>query len=43
MRSFITYTAHQILGRWAGSIARVGEMRNAYSILFEKTRGEETT
>jgi alpha-tubulin suppressor-like RCC1 family protein len=28
---------------WAGNEAHMGEMRNAYKVLFRKSEGEETT
>jgi hypothetical protein len=29
--------------RWAGHVARMGEKRNAYTIIGGKARGKETT
>jgi hypothetical protein len=43
VRNFITCTLHQMLiksGRWAGHVACIGEMRNAYKILVGKPAGK---
>jgi len=44
MRSFITCTLHHVIRviktrrmRWAGHVARMGVMRNAYKIVVGKT------
>jgi len=37
IRSLLTYTLHQ---GWAGHVARLEEMRNAYTILIGKPEGE---
>jgi hypothetical protein len=48
MRSFVTFTLHQIMFRviksrtmgWARHVADMGEMRNAYNILVGKPEGK---
>jgi hypothetical protein len=48
MRSFIMCTFHQVIRviksrrmRWAGYVARMGEMRNTYRILVGKPEGKK--
>jgi hypothetical protein len=50
IRTFVTCTLHQILPgrssagalRWARHVSRMGEIRNAYKILYRKTQNKET-
>jgi hypothetical protein len=50
MRNFIIFTHHQNIRmmksrrmRWAMNVARMGEMRNAYKILFGKPEAKDAT
>jgi hypothetical protein len=46
LMSFITYNVRQVVTksrrmRWAGYVARMGEKRNAYTLLVEKPDGRK--